>query len=197
VKYFETGSPARTPSDPVWKFTSEPLHPTIAVVGKLNQHLNTLQQASECSCTACPIPRQSLRCHPPANLLQLVALDPAVSDSACNPMPNPRSIPRRLQSYSIKQAQSLNTFRIDRLHPMPKVACHVHECRQDYEQALKLTQQAQLTAADQQSLYLWEWVRGEFSRRRGRLRGDQYLRPICSDFAYPGIFCHCQSRFTV
>ncbi|HEY9884417.1 MAG TPA: hypothetical protein V6C98_12485, partial [Thermosynechococcaceae cyanobacterium] len=37
---------------------------------------------------------------------------------------------------------------------------HVYECRQNYEQALTLTQQAQFAAANYDSRYLWEWQTG-------------------------------------
>ncbi|MUL34926.1 CHAT domain-containing protein [Gloeocapsopsis dulcis] len=38
---------------------------------------------------------------------------------------------------------------------------HIYECRQDYTQALKLTQQARWAAEqDKDSLYLWEWQTG-------------------------------------
>jgi CHAT domain-containing protein len=38
---------------------------------------------------------------------------------------------------------------------------HIYECRQDYTQALKLTQQARWAAEqDKDSLYLWEWQSG-------------------------------------
>ncbi|MES1023171.1 CHAT domain-containing protein [Gloeocapsa sp. BRSZ] len=38
---------------------------------------------------------------------------------------------------------------------------HIYECRQDYAQALKLTQQARWAAEqDKDSLYLWEWQTG-------------------------------------
>ncbi|MGQ4646325.1 CHAT domain-containing protein [Lyngbya aestuarii] len=49
---------------------------------------------------------------------------------------------------------------------------HIYECRQDYEQALEKTQQAQL-AADQEllakdSLYLWEWQAGRIFNAQGK-----------------------------
>ncbi|XGV98486.1 MAG: CHAT domain-containing protein [Leptolyngbya sp. BL-A-14] len=37
---------------------------------------------------------------------------------------------------------------------------HVYECRQEYDRALSLTQQAQLAAANNDSRYLWEWQSG-------------------------------------
>lgn len=41
---------------------------------------------------------------------------------------------------------------------------HVYECRQQYGQALTLTQQAQLLAANDDSRYLWEWQSGRILR---------------------------------
>lgn len=41
---------------------------------------------------------------------------------------------------------------------------HVYECRQDYDHALTLTQQAQLVAANHDSRYLWEWQSGRILR---------------------------------
>ncbi|MBW4469808.1 MAG: CHAT domain-containing protein [Stenomitos rutilans HA7619-LM2] len=46
---------------------------------------------------------------------------------------------------------------------------HVYECRQDYEQALALTQQAQLVAANYDSRYLWEWQSGRLLRAQNKL----------------------------
>jgi CHAT domain-containing protein len=37
---------------------------------------------------------------------------------------------------------------------------HLYECQQDFTQALKLTQQAQLTAQNQSNRYLWDWQTG-------------------------------------
>jgi len=49
---------------------------------------------------------------------------------------------------------------------------HIYECRQDYDQALEKTQQAQL-AADQEllakdSLYLWEWQAGRIFKAQNK-----------------------------
>jgi CHAT domain-containing protein len=37
---------------------------------------------------------------------------------------------------------------------------HLYECQQDFTQALRLTQQAQLTAQNQSNRYLWDWQTG-------------------------------------
>lgn len=47
---------------------------------------------------------------------------------------------------------------------------HVYECRTDYEQALSLTQQAQLVALTPDSLYQWEWQAGRILKAQGRKR---------------------------
>jgi len=95
-------------------------------------------------------------------------LDPAVSDTApatqcLTPEASSRAVELLHQAGTIAQHlqdRQAASYALGRLG-------HVYECRQDYEQALKLTQQAQLTAADQQqSLYLWDGKRGGFSRRR-------------------------------
>lgn len=44
---------------------------------------------------------------------------------------------------------------------------HVYECRQAYAQALTLTQQAQLAAANHDTRYLWEWQSGRILRAQG------------------------------
>lgn len=46
---------------------------------------------------------------------------------------------------------------------------HMYECRQDYEQALTLTQQAQLVAANYDSRYLWEWQSGRILRAQNKI----------------------------
>ena len=50
---------------------------------------------------------------------------------------------------------------------------HVYECRQDYAQALKLTQRARWTAEQDQSakdsLYRWEWQTGRILKAQGQL----------------------------
>lgn len=51
---------------------------------------------------------------------------------------------------------------------------HFYECRQDYRQALELTQKARWTAADlssQDSLYLWEWQTGRILKHLGQEMG--------------------------
>ena len=45
---------------------------------------------------------------------------------------------------------------------------HVFECRQDYKQALALTQQAQVAAANHDNRYLWEWQAGRILRAQGK-----------------------------
>ncbi|PSB26505.1 CHAT domain-containing protein [Stenomitos frigidus] len=45
---------------------------------------------------------------------------------------------------------------------------HVYECRQVYDVALTLTQQAQLVAANLDSRYLWEWQAGRILRSQGK-----------------------------
>ncbi|NER52081.1 MAG: CHAT domain-containing protein [Symploca sp. SIO1A3] len=65
------------------------------------------------------------------------------------------SIAKRLENY---RAQS---FALGELG-------HIYECRQDYQQALKFTQQAQWAAnqdlSAKDSLYLWEWQAGRIFR---------------------------------
>ncbi|MBW4692543.1 MAG: CHAT domain-containing protein [Lyngbya sp. HA4199-MV5] len=46
---------------------------------------------------------------------------------------------------------------------------HVYECRQEYEQALTLTQQAQLVAANYDSRYLWEWQSGRILQAQHKI----------------------------
>lgn len=106
-----------------------------------------------------------------ANLLQLVALeDPAVSDTA----PATQCLTPEAPSEAVEllhQAGTIAQHLQDRQaasYALGRLG-HVYECRQDYEQALKLTQQAQLTAADQQqSLYLWEWQAGRIFKAQGK-----------------------------
>ena len=49
---------------------------------------------------------------------------------------------------------------------------HIYECRQEYQQALKLTQQAQSVAIQhlnaKDSLYLWEWQAGRIMKAQNR-----------------------------
>jgi CHAT domain-containing protein len=45
---------------------------------------------------------------------------------------------------------------------------HLYECEQDFTQALKLTQQAQLAAQNQGSRYLWDWQTGRILQAQGR-----------------------------
>ncbi|BAY28071.1 TPR repeat protein [Calothrix sp. NIES-2100] len=45
---------------------------------------------------------------------------------------------------------------------------HIYECRQDYQQALKLTQQAQFIAGMQESRYLWDWQAGRILQAQNK-----------------------------
>ena len=45
---------------------------------------------------------------------------------------------------------------------------HIYECQQDYDQALDLTQQAQLIAVSQESQYLWAWQTGRIFKTMGQ-----------------------------
>jgi CHAT domain-containing protein len=45
---------------------------------------------------------------------------------------------------------------------------HVYECQQNFEQALKLTQQARLVATTSESQYLWEWQTGRILKAQGK-----------------------------
>ena len=51
---------------------------------------------------------------------------------------------------------------------------HIYECRQDYPQALKITQKAIIAAGHQlkaqDSLYLWEWQTGRIFKNQGKIR---------------------------
>ncbi len=44
---------------------------------------------------------------------------------------------------------------------------HIYECRQDYKEALNLTQQAQLASDAKQSFYLWKWQAGRILKAQG------------------------------
>ena len=69
------------------------------------------------------------------------------------------SIARRLQDFSAL------SFALGNLG-------HIYECRQEYQQALKLTQQAQSVAIQhlnaKDSLYLWEWQAGRIMKAQNR-----------------------------
>ncbi|MEC4815926.1 MAG: CHAT domain-containing protein, partial [Scytonema sp. PMC 1069.18] len=52
---------------------------------------------------------------------------------------------------------------------------HIHECRQDYSQAIEITNQARIAAEQklkaQDSLYLWEWQTGRILKAQGQISG--------------------------
>jgi CHAT domain-containing protein len=45
---------------------------------------------------------------------------------------------------------------------------HLHECQQNFTQAIKFTQQAQFVAQSQDSRYLWDWQTGRILQAQGR-----------------------------
>ena len=101
-----------------------------------------------------------------ATLLQLVtgqaAIDPATH---CAKTATPSQAVTWLQQ-AIAIAQHIRdpqaeAFALGRLG-------HVFECRQDYKQALALTQQAQVAAANYDNRYLWEWQAGRILRAQGK-----------------------------
>lgn len=105
-----------------------------------------------------------------ADILQLVALD--LADSEINPAiqcfalePSTKSV--ELLNTAVSIARHINdreaeAFAIGSLG-------HNYECRKDYEQALNLTQQAQLTTVAKESLYLWEWQAGRIFKAQNRV----------------------------
>lgn len=105
-----------------------------------------------------------------ANLLQLIAPNSAASDTASatqclTPEAPSKAVNLLDQAASIAQHiqdRQAASFALGRLG-------HVYECRQDYEQVLKLTQQAQLAAADRHSLYLWQWQAGRIFKAQGKI----------------------------
>jgi CHAT domain-containing protein len=80
-------------------------------------------------------------------------LDPNVQ---CSPQTPAETITLLNQALSISQRIQdfqAEAFALGRLG-------HLYECQQDFTQALKLTQQAQLAAQNQSNRYLWNWQTG-------------------------------------
>ncbi len=104
-----------------------------------------------------------------ATFMQLVSGQPATIDvdpttrclAAEVPLPVETLLRQAIAiAQQIQDSQS-EAFALGRLG-------HVYECRQAYGQALALTQQAQLTAANQDSRYLWEWQAGRILQAQGK-----------------------------
>ncbi|HAA31599.1 MAG TPA: hypothetical protein DCE56_32725 [Cyanobacteria bacterium UBA8553] len=59
---------------------------------------------------------------------------------------------------------------------------HVYECRQDYQQAIDLTQQALIATVANESLYLWAWQAGRLFKTQGRVNEaiDFYEKSVLS-----------------
>lgn len=47
---------------------------------------------------------------------------------------------------------------------------HIYECRQDYQQAINLTQQALIGTVTKESFYLWAWQAARLSKATGRVK---------------------------
>jgi CHAT domain-containing protein len=103
-----------------------------------------------------------------ANLWELVKLPPMEADidlaTRCL-SGNGGGKDRALLNQAIAIAQQIQdsqsmAFALGRLG-------HWYECQQDYPQALKLTQQAQLLNPFQDSQYLWEWQSGRILQAQG------------------------------
>jgi CHAT domain-containing protein len=80
-------------------------------------------------------------------------LDPNVQ---CSPQTSAETIALLNQALAIAQRiqdSPAEAFALGRLG-------HLHECQQDFTQALKLTQQAQFAAQKQSNRYLWDWQTG-------------------------------------
>lgn len=104
-----------------------------------------------------------------ANLPQLVTLEPIDSDTdpatQCRTESSPSSF--ELLSKAVLIAQHIQdreaeSFALGRLG-------HVYECRQDYERALNLTQQAEIATSADERLYLWQWQAGRIFKAQGRM----------------------------
>ncbi|MBD2102468.1 CHAT domain-containing protein [Leptolyngbya sp. FACHB-261] len=104
-----------------------------------------------------------------ANLTHLVALPPADSEldptAQCLSQPMPASAVALLnrattiaQQIGDRQAESYALGRLG----------HVAECQGKLEQALSLTQQAELAAVTDETLYLWQWQAGRIFKAQGR-----------------------------
>jgi len=153
VKYFETSLALARTHDPAQEIRSL-LNLVLSYhrSRQTHQHSSATPAASSNVLHRLPDSAKAYAAIRLANLLQLVALDPAVSDTA----PATQCLTPEASSKAVELLHQAGTIaqhlRIDRLHPMLWVACHVYECRQDYEQALKLTQQAQLTGSTTEPL---------------------------------------------
>ncbi|NES23897.1 MAG: CHAT domain-containing protein [Symploca sp. SIO3E6] len=75
-----------------------------------------------------------------------------------------------LLQQAVSIAQNLKNYRAESF-ALGELG-HLYECRQDYQQALEFTQQAQWTAdqniSAQDSLYLWEWQAGRIFQAQGK-----------------------------
>lgn len=141
-----------------------------------------------------------------ANLLQLVTRKGADSDTdpatRCSESESsPKSF--ELLNKAVKVAQHIQdreaeSFALGRLG-------HIYECRVDYQQALNLTQQAQLATVAKENLYLWEWQAGRIFKAQGKVpeaineykKSVKTLRNIRSDMAIAGRDFQLDFRDTV
>lgn len=93
------------------------------------------------------------------------------SESQCRP-PEQSNDPQveKLLKQAVSIAQSIKDSR-SQSFALGKLG-HIYECRQDYNQALELTNQARLAANDKlrakDSLYLWEWQAGRIFKAQAK-----------------------------
>lgn len=105
-----------------------------------------------------------------ANLLQPAALSEETYSEAQCLQPELQPQAQELLQQAMRISQSLKDLRSESF-ALGKLG-HIYECRQEYEQALELTQKARW-AADQNlqakdSLYLWEWQTGRILKAQNK-----------------------------
>ncbi len=117
-----------------------------------------------------------------AQLVQSVSSSTNFSLTSC-PLPEGNSQALDLLNQAVTTAERLEDYRA--LSFAYGNLGHIYECRQDYEQALNLTQQAQQAAEKglnaQDSLYLWQWQAGRILKKQNQL--DQAIAAYESSVA--------------
>ncbi|QFS50094.1 CHAT domain-containing protein [Nostoc sphaeroides] len=106
-----------------------------------------------------------------ANLLQLVnqknksvTTDPATQCLKSESLPKSIELLNKAVAINQKiQYREGESFAKGRLG-------HIYECRQDYQQAINLTQQALIGTVADENLYLWTWQVGRLFRATGRVQ---------------------------
>jgi CHAT domain-containing protein len=132
---------------------------------------NSLQQAKNLLQT---LPNNRGRVYATIDLVHLLQPGTGEMKSSKIACLQPETLPQaaNLLNQAVTIAHQLGDFRAESF-ALGELG-HIYECRQEYPQALKITQKAILAAGQelkaQDSLYLWEWQTGRIFKAQGNTR---------------------------